>query len=411
MTGGVSGLEVYLGAVNETAIPLKVMNNLTLTLEENATATIERIDNESRLVIDYPQEVNFINVTEKLIEFGVDIIDFVLEEDTMLKAEFLISNDRNNITSQYILAVNVTAVNVTAYTQPDFIEISQYNITILNGDFIVNITTDLLPMKGNLFYRVRGRPETPYNISCEDHQYIRVCPKTGTFDSTGMSDFNITYYVGMSAPLGSSEASVNISDGNWTRETKIIFVLSEATVEMMTYVFRDECFVSIPGQTYLAVTYDCLMEQEEFNIRRLTHFIERQRALANTSGYCEPEIKTEYIIGGSVNDTIYEELSICRDDRKGLNNLLANVTMKSMDCENRYNEAHAALMNNESECLQSTFAKAVSIKDEAEKAEKRATRRWWLRFFITILLVALAWLVITWLRGHRKQRWSGIPGG
>lgn len=390
-------------SINYTQLPYVTTYVLNLTLQENATISFFRSDNESLLNVSFPESV-FLNASNNAsVNITTTVLQHNVSGNETLHARLLLSNDANNITVMFEEEVQIN------HNPPATIEeATVFDVRVVNGGFQVNVTSNLLPLDGTLVFQVVGLANATMNITCPTTGFLQ-CPTTAVFGDDNSSNVSIAYHIPITQADGNVSYQVSFQTGNITRTTDVTFYITEPTLEALSYVFRPDCFVDVPGENYSAVKYDCIQEEEEFNIRRLTQYLERIKALRNTTAYCSPEQinTTQYIVAGQVDKVIYDEYNVCKDERKLLNDQLTQSADVLHQAESSAGLCQGQLLQNESVALQEAFAYKRDADVMVEQARSYFVGRFWTWTFwqwgVTIIIL----FSMVWYNNHRREKWAG----
>ncbi len=399
-------IEISAVYANTTELPKKGSVPLTIILPENSTLYIERVDNESQFDIKYPSEV-FFNQSEINLWFNYTILDEFVTNST-LESFFELTSDAHNNTYNYSIIAQIT------YNEPPLYETEdQFFLNILNGQFYINITTDLLPKSGSLNYELAGSYNTTINITCPKDSWL-TCPDTQRFGADNKSKFSVSYTIPLDASSGVYNQTLIFETGNVTKASIVTFEVRLPDLILKPYEFTEECFQESDSGDML-VTYDCILKQEEHNNRRLSQLINSMRKEAENCSCPEPE--EVYIIQGNIDESTWQyyvscksdleakrkEYTQCNDQRKTCN---ANLENKQTE----YEKCSKKLLNNESTCLENTFATAVEykrtadeVKEAADKARKSAYWKVFWILLVVFIMIAITVLYAWYLKTHNDE--------
>lgn len=371
---------------------------LNITLEKNATLFIDPVAVDSRLNISYPASTFYGGGNFSKVNITV-VLNEAFTSNATLNASYVLHSDANNNTLDYLLQIHVVPEDLVT-------EETTFFIDILNGEYIINVSSTLLPKSGELLYRIGGIAQEQLNISCPG-EWLG-CPESKVFDNEGIAKFAVAYVLPPDTPVGRYSFPVNLTSRNLSIQRNITFVVENPSVLFQRYVFEDRCFLpSVTGE--LLVTLDCLKEQEEFNNRKTVEYVEQLRTQFNVS--CDPEIITEHLYVGNVKEEVVAELRACRTERTAVQTQLteANRELNRKDyviqqkdnarqeCMDSIQQTVADIVGNESTCLETVFGTSVRLKAEAD-AQKR-TILW--SVFLVILLAGLLYKGYEWY----NERW------
>ncbi len=391
-------------SINNSQLPLITQTHLNITLAQNGTLFIDRLDNESRLAISLPNETFYGNSSSKIIDFNISA-NVTVTKNTTLTARFNLSSNISNITSIYSISVLVEYIPPP---QPEPVQEEQHSfITIIDGNYVINVTTNVLPKMGEFTYKIGGKSGDTLNLTCPAG-WLECPNKKLTFDSKDTLKFDIDYLVPLDAPLGKKEYQLNLSTVNVTRTTKIIFYINEPAITFASYQFGEECFVPVEGNDMFAIAMDCIKEKEEFDAMRLTRLWERMKALRNESPVCgcEPETVTEYVIAGDIEKNVLDDYQQCRDDRKKLNDDLDNCHSNVARVQTDRDKCQAQFINNESVCLADRFSQGVEQYNNAKEQDKVTNRKVWMFTGTFLFIVALSFGAIKFFKAKQRDGWN-----
>lgn len=383
--------------VSDEDLPYNTTVNLTLRLPENNTAFLNRTDSESRLVIEYPSEVSF-ESNETTVRFNVTVSDYEVYFNQTLNATFNITNTANSNSIEYLIQANVT-------TKKQLLnDTSNFTVYLLNDEFVVNITSNLLPFSGELEYRLRGEPNGTVNVSCEGWLS---CPSSVVFPSdSNTTRVLIDYTIPLNAPIGNTTYEVNLTSPNNTRTQKVTFIVKEPGVNLISYTWNDDCFKPIGDELYL--DYDkCWQEYEEFQIERLSQIISRARSLSNkTIQEICPTPEPEYVIAGSYDDELRDEVRQLRDSNADLSRGLRTANGQVESLTYQLEECRDTELQNQTEVLASAFSEALQIRDNAEAYRSQQVSRGWSAFWTILLFIIVGLVIAGVILGRRRNKWK-----
>jgi hypothetical protein len=397
----------YTATVNSSSLPFGANYSLALTLAPNQTVFLSRTDNESRINVSFPNAtfLNETNTTNITIAIMVPAYNVTLNES--LIAGLNITNTLNNLTFSWMANITVLADNGTNASNgtPSLV------VRVINGDYVVNITSNLLPIEGNLSYEVQGPAGGLLNISCPGDSYLS-CPNQTVFEADNVSRFSIRYRIPITQPDGIVLYTVNLSSENTTRQSNITFVITEPDINQMTFVFREDCFVEVPGENYSTVKYDCILEQEEFNLRRLAQFLERIKALRNSSAYCSPEIinesKTEYVVAGQVDKVIVDNYEACTAEKTKLQASYDTTTELLHSCQEQRGVCQDMLSKNETDAMLEAFAYKEKARRESEASREYYNKRFWKWIGYEVVIVIILFIIGVWYTNYHRNKWGAM---
>lgn len=408
----VAVLLVSLGsasALNDTIVldadtNQSVQVGFNVTLMENATLYISPESVDSRIDYEYPQEVFYDNGSVEEILFNVSV-GTTFHENASVTSTFKLSNDLNNNTHIYTLTAKV---HVEPKYKPFFIE-------LVNSNYFINLSTELIPKTGSLNYDVNGLEGELLRIDCDSWLS---CPRNKTFNDQGRAVFSVEYTVPVTAEIGETTRQVRLQTGNVTHRSNVTFNIFDPGLQINTYVFTEDCFVtSDDGQ--LTVTLECIEEKEAHDIARLTNIINRVRS--NLNATCDPEIEEKLVYYGNIEEQVASELDSCRETRDVLiedveqfENTISSKQRALNTCQSDLQDARQDLLNNESTCLSSVFETSVRLKNDAEQyklealEEARSVRAttWWVVISL-LMIIGSAGGFVWWMAASRKNSWVG----
>jgi hypothetical protein len=396
----VSGLssEFY---VDDTDLPLNFSTVLEFNLAENYTVFLSRVDSEPLLEVEYPNASIVGSNGSVLIVFEVSVLDYDPLFDDVLTAEFLITNDANSNKVSYKLEVYVnSSIEVIE-------ESSNFTVFLLNDEFVVEITTNLLPKKGVLPVELLGVPFGIANVSCTGWLS---CPSSIVFPQDGNKTIlNVNYTIPLNAPLGNTTYSFTVNTTNVTRTQNVVFRVKEPGLDLISYTWNDDCFKPIGNQLFL--DYDkCWKAYEEFQIKRLSQIIQRARMSADETleSFCpDPEVITEFVVTGDIAEESYRELRLLREQNVELTESNSRSSRMVAILTESLDECRGKTIDNSTAVLASAFSEAVRIQREAEEYERaqRALgyRNFWIGFGIVVSVLLLVGMILS----ARRRKWEG----
>lgn len=372
-------------------------STLNVSLQVNATMFIERIDSETRLNVTYPGSVFFENESMEVL---FKITPLNVQQNNTLQAKFNLSTDINGVSEIYTINVHVIKDE-----EPGVVEtVPHYFLTKLDGDFMINITSDLLPYEGYLNYNIGGVAGEFVNITCPIGSWLS-CPKTDLIEADNVSHFKILYNIPLSAPQGERSYLIQFSSGNATLNSTIYFNIADPDLSFKDYEFREDCFVLV-NKTKYYLDPKCLEDLENFQMERLSSFWDRIREIENISYECEPEIETKYVVTGEVNDVIWEDYNDCKDDKLTCNNNLGRCQETLSTCQSKYDILNEEISKNESMCQSESYQDAVKLQDEYNDRLRKLNSRW-IWQIVTIVLIVLGIIFSKKIRDSMKDgKWK-----
>ena len=400
------GLILENVTINSTQMPYNETLKLNVTLGANNTIYIDRMDNETRLSIDHPAFMTFRNDSE-LIFFNVSITENISENSTLISL-FNLTNNVNNNSYIYSIVYNFIYVPIDEQAENTTVsEDKEFFVTIVEGNYLINITTNLLPKEGKLHYDIGGLAGETLKISCPKGWLD--CPDEAVFKSNNRTKFDIKYRVPLSAKKANNTYTVNLTSGNITRHTKITFQITEPDITFMNYVFPEDCFVSLDNSDLLAVKYDCVLESQKSIIDNAILYLKNKRNSLNESfcgEICPVKTETEYVMVGNISRSIREDYEVCRTDRDNykfsLNKCLDTKGKLITNVSNLKN----VIANDETDCLSSVFDTSVQLKADAEKFKAKTNKDFWLWMIGVHLTEIIIVFIFIWYRKHKKEAWQ-----
>jgi len=393
---------------NTSEIPISKQIDLNITLIQNGTLFIDRVDNEDRLNIQFPNQTYFNATENETILFNVSVNRQFFENTTLIAIFNLSSNINNNTFLYSIVANALYDESLVSYDGENF-------LTLVKGNFIRNITTNLLPVEWDSFdFKIYGPSETTMEISCPPGWLE--CPPNATFNTNNISRFEIPYTVPKSAPIGRTTYKINFTLDNISENTKVIFNIKKPDYSFENYVFEERCFKKSKDGDLL-VTYDCMKEKENFDHQQqleLIDYLKKEYAEYNES--CEePEVR--YILKGNIEDSIwisYEtcvydlnrtrgELNIFRDDLDYCEHERKVCNLDLGDERTKYSECEQELLNNTADHLADTFQTSVDNELKARKIRNSVIKSVFLILGVVAFFVGLIWYYFHWKNKYHTE--------
>jgi hypothetical protein len=364
---------------------------LNLSVSPYSIVGVERLDNVSDVGVAFNESFVVGNISSFPLVFNISFNGSNVSLNRTLSF-----NLTSNATHLFSLHKIFLFYNHTR--SDDLVNISgESYMTVLNGDFVLNYSADLLPVKGFLDYEVAGLYGDKLLISCSDGWIS--CPLVKTFGVDNKTVFQVDYQVPISAGLGSHSFDVNLSMGNLSRSTKVVFNIAKANVEFSSFEFEDSCFVPTSGGV-LTVTYDCILEKEEHDIKRLADYIEKIRGQYEED-WCLPEEvnNTEYVVVGDVDADVKGLFDSCVADKDNVNNKLSETSGMLSQCNYDLGVCQDTIFNEESSCLSSVFNASVVMKQNSE----RHRRNTYLILVCLVVVLLISWFVYNWIIKSGKE--------
>jgi hypothetical protein len=374
-------------SVNESMVPYS--NNLSLQVElvPNATIFINKLSGD--LNVSFANNVSLGDASFVNLSFFVNFNPVNLSVPLLLNASFNISNNFSDVSYLYNIYLNYTPSDSFLRNLSGVNESWILFVNVLNGDYLVNITTNFLPLQKTLTYNISGTPNASLNISCSGDWLS--CPSQTFFDSSGRNIFDVVANLPLSATDGEHRFNISFSMGNITLVRNIVFFVSEPDISLLSYQFTDKCFVTYNG--VLLVTLECINEKEQFDIKRISQYLDRIKALQNQSTEaCKPKQVnfTEYVVVGDVDKDLKLELDTCRVSANKKDELITSASQEFNNLNTNFGVCQQALANNESTCLQNVFNTSVALKKDAEDSKKHYQRVFiWENVFLVLLIVSI----------------------
>ena len=381
---------------------------LNVTLLENETMFVSPLVLDSRLNYSYPDQLYFSNATETLRINVSSVYEFVSDE--VVNSSFNLTNSLNNNSYEFVVTTNV-------FADPHFNESKEFFIDVVNGEYFVNISTNLIPKTGSLAYRINGLSGEVLEISCPVDTWLS-CPVNSTFGVNNATQFNINYSIPEDAPIGLKNYSVVFRTGNITLNKSILFNIYEPDLILQQYVFDEACFVEdVNGD--LTLTYDCILEYQAFQYEQTVQIINKLREEKNKN--CKVvENVTEHVYVGNVEEEVLDQLNICRSDRDSarddFNTCQSKLSEKENllgSCNTDLKNAERKLLNNETTCLENVFATSVKLKEDAARdrnetmqlaKEYRSKTVWTLILLVFLFLLVVGFFI--YQKAVKKEAWS-----
>ena len=327
---------------NTSEIPFHESVEVNVSLIENATLYISRIDNETRLNISYPNETFYDSGSLEHIYFNVTVDSQILQNTTLI-ASFNLSSNVSNKTNVYSIIAYVTYDNeLVGFTSEDF-------LTLQGADYYMNFTTDLLPLEKNLEFAVAGPSGVTMNVSCSEPWMS--CKNNATFGNNNKTNVDVKIILPVSFEVGNYSSHINFTLGNFTRKANIYISLKKPSILIQKYVMTEKCYI-FDEDGNVSISLECMEEQANYYHRQQ---LETYRLLKKNFNVCnctceEPE--TEFVIKGSLEDAIVEPYNSCKEDLKETRNQLSKCRDEDDNCQSERKEC-----NNDLEKERKTFDK------------------------------------------------------
>jgi len=353
---------------NESDLPLSSSYQDKLQIEANNTAYFNIIKSNSNATIEVPQPIYF--NTTKYQNFSIDfsIIDLAITKNYTIETAIRI-NTTNDITYELGLFFHIIADEWLVQ------EIDLYLFYLIDSGYALNITTNLLPTTGSKEFRLNGYTNLTVNITnCGEWL---TCPDNFTF-ITNESILYINYSIPINTSPGNYERTFELNSVNVTRTGKFEFHISDPSLILQEYVWRDECFESEDK------LLTCIREKEEFDKQRLSDIY--SLALSKFRNGTETVYNTTEILvmAGSIDDELKILYDSCVEEKNNNNDNLDNCNNKLSSCINEKDDVNSEMRGVRGE----VDAELESAKTEAEKLKADATSslRWWRNFIIIIII-------------------------
>lgn len=388
--------------INNSQLPLLTHTIRNISLQPNATLIIERMDSDSMLNLSFPNATFYGNDVFRFIRFNISVNGSVTSNKTII-GQLNLSSNVTNHTHLYEIIIHIEYFT-PPQEDPVQEEVEDF-LTVMNGNYIRNISTNVLPKSGELSYKIAGKEGDTLKVSCPKGWLD--CPsKDVKFKSGNVAKFDIDYTIPLDADLGETTYKINLTTGNISKTTRITFNIKEPEISFANYVFGDECYLPVEGKegTY-AISTDCLEQQESYIHELVSQVFGRERAINNYTCECEPEVETEYVIVGDIERITMDDYDQCRTDRNTLNDDLNQCHDDVGDAQNQRDKCLTDLNDNTSVCLANTFQASVDNVNAAEEKKKKIAKAIWTFIFWFVAGVVAIYTTIKFYYAKRKEAW------
>lgn len=392
--------------LNSSNLPYNQIFNLNVSLLENETIWIDRLDNLSEIDVVYGNEFN-LSSNDLSIDFNATINDFDFTENTTISAVFNITNSYNNNSIIYYIIYDVEYISL-------LVKEEIYELSSLDGDKSFEITSNLLPKVGLYSYNFKGVAGETLFIDCPEDSFL-TCPSFKIFDNNNETTFDIEYFLSSELEIDTYNYGINFRMGNKSIDRRIVVVVKEPSLEFKEYIFDESCFKKVEGELNLSVSLDCISDQQNFLRKQQLEFFEALRLGLNKSEYCDDYIVYEdnFVIVGNVSEDIYNELRSVRTEKglinselnrctdnleqctKDLKNNNTRISLNAFDLINDNND----LIDKEKENLSSEKSEFESYKTKYNKS----VRNFYILMFFVILI-----LIYLFLMNKQKSKFGRI---
>lgn len=392
-------------------LPTKKTFTLNVTTYPNESIYINRTDN-SEMNVSFPSKVQMGNNTMTGIDFEISIPKYY--ENKTLTSLFNLTNSYSNNSYIYNITANIV-YNKTIIEDKD-----EHFIDLLEGDYYLNISRNVLPRSGSLYYSVEGANGTKLNIDCIDKTWLD-CPKERTFDEKNKTSFRIIYEIPKNTSNDEYKREIELTTGNKTLKTKIIFNIKGPITDIKKFEFEDDCYLNttIEGNKEIVVKKECIDNWEEWNIERMTRYLNKIKELklecSNTTVY-----KPKYVVTGNISKDMKELYEECKDNNDDLersndklNDKIDNKVDKISSLSNNLEVCHDNLSNAQKnlakewdDCLDESNERAMETYTEGINKYRQTKRMLWSTIITIVVLVLIVSGIYYTYKKKNQEKWT-----
>jgi len=380
--------------VNFSSLPVSGSFNLSISAVSNTSVYLDQFIFNDHVNLSFPS-VFFFNDTDSAIIPIFYSVDYLVSENVSLVVGLFGNSTFTSNYFHYKLFFNIV---------DDFMVVNESSVSdvrVLNGDYFINTSSNLLPLNGSLSYSVSGVPGKRADVSCSGWLS---CPVSILFNSEGVSSFDVVYLVPLDVIVGSYVDQINFSVGNSSRQSFVRYIISDPDVSVKSFVWSDDCF-SLDADGRSVVSYNCMIEYQDYQLNTWSKILR----LSRDECTCENNtvVETEYVVVGDVDQDVYDELVICRDERNNYLNKYNDCNVLKVSGDNMVIKLKNQLLRNDSVLMASTIAKSIIMNSMAEEKVRSNNIRWIivLSSFIVIGLLIVG-IVYWFVNVFKKNNWS-----
>jgi len=379
-------------------LPLNTSVNVTYGLVPNETLFFNPDGGHPALWVSHPTSYTLgVNESNATITYDISIDNFTLDGNESFNYSIFVNNSYNSLSTTTVFSFLI--VDNFQYYVPE-----SYDLLLLGGLPVVNVSYYWLPVDGSHEIVVRGLKDSFVNITCYGDWLS--CPQKEFFDENNETTVIIDYVVPLNTSVGEYVYNVTLSSYNDTVVIPFTFNVYLPNIIVDTFSWGEECFSGDVDDLI-----DCVEEYEDWASLRLSEVLRSARE----QSVCEPEIinHTEYVVVGDVDKDLYDELEQCRSDLDSSISDFSRCRSESSNYQRDYevtlsslDECRFDLMDNESKTRLACEAKIFSMRNETEMMIRNdMVSRWWGRFFF-VLFIGLFFLGRFLYLRYRENSWG-----
>lgn len=381
-------------SLNSSQLPFNGSFNISLSMAVNKTAFFNQSVNDSRVILDFPSSVFFNNTNSSVVVVNYTVLNFSSQSDVNLSSVLNISNSYNNDSALVPLNVFVSF--------PSSLNVSEvFTMFVDQGDFHVDITTNLLPAERSFTFELLGLAGESFDIGCDEWFS---CPESAVFGADNTSSVTINVSIPNSAVVGVQQRFIYFSTSNQSKSGVITFNITDPVVTFDEYTWDLERCFSDDG---LYVTYECMQEYVEWNKNQTAQMFDYLYQLQRDQNFtCEPNVTTEYLMVGNISDEVYNDYDACKTDLSTYRSDFNNCSSKLLTANNENSLCNTDLSTCKNSLLDKDSAEKRSIlqtikdKDiEYANLRSKQTKKMWWTIIVCVLLILLG-LFILWYRNY-----------
>lgn len=374
--------------------------NSTLNITENKTSPGLTLDHPGSLVFNqsnssifytiYHLQTNHSGIYNATLDLKDHDKNNSFQYAMTLNVTLNITTNTTNTTNTSTNTTNTTTNTTNTTSNETYIDYNNFSISILNENYFLNLSTNVLPKTGSLDFNLEGERGL-VNMTC--HDWLD-CPSQVNFtkDEKNIAvDYTIPQY-----NVSKHNLSINFTRENYTRQTRVIVNIHDPVMQISSYKWGSDCFTEDGN-----VKYDCIEEYEEYQIERLHHILKSAREEAEECNCTNNTVvEKEYIMSGDISKQVKESLTKCRND---LDNCRQDYSQCTDQVENVSQSLQAVRnknIENKSEILEESFHMTRSKVEEAKKTKSRA----WTIVILTVIFVILG--IVGWHLYNKKKKYN-----
>lgn len=373
---------------NSTQLPLNGTYNYYFNAVPNMTLYFNQFENDQVLNLDFENNYTFSENEIEMYNFTVKWeLDSVIDETRLVKSSINITNSRNK---------NVKTIgfefNIKKLEQPLITISGSEIIEVINGTHVKTITVDKLPNSDYYTFNFGGTPNSNFNlINCSE--FLECPDNILNFNSEGRKIIDIPYLIPVNTVVGDYNSSFYLVSGNLSKKIDVKFKIRYPNffIKDLNFTLDEACY-----DEYLSFKTQSMCEElkeKQLQDYRREIFLGYNNYIAkvNPDVICNQTIKTEYIIGDSIQKETLEknielsdkitvlnsEIKKLQDENIVIKNSISNKDLIFNDFKNEKNKEI-----NELKELELQKKLEFTIANEKEKEEYKSGAIFWFKFIV-----------------------------